>query len=271
MPRPEQHSERNAELAGWLVNIVTYRLGSRYYTTVENTDPGAWIVKVEGSTKKEAEAKALTEAEALLAKVKKIPPLSVPASVPSSRIQIGQAIPNFELEAFQNEQIKRVTLSEYRGKWLVLIFYPADFTFVCPTELVEVANAYEDFKKLGAEVLSVSTDTVFVHKAWRDQSPAIQKVEFPMLADPTGKLCRAFGTYLEAEGVSLRGSFLVDPDGTLKAFEVHDNSIGRSTQELLRKLQAAIFVRENPGEVCPASWSPGQDTLKPSLALVGKL
>ncbi len=228
-------------------------------------------MKVEGSTKKEAEAKALTEAETLLAKVKKIPPLSGPASVPSSRIQIGQAIPNFELEAFQNEQIKRVTLSEYRGKWLVLIFYPADFAFVCPTELEEVADHYDEFKKLGAEVLSVSTDAVYVHKAWHDQSLSIKKVRFPMLADPTGKLCRAFGTYLEGEGVSLRGSFLVDPDGILKAFEVHDNSMGRSTQELLRKLQAAIFVRENKGEACPASWEPGRQTLKPSLELVGKI
>ena len=186
-------------------------------------------------------------------------------------IQIDQEIPDFDLEAFHNEEIKRVKLSDYRGKWLVLIFYPADFTFICPTELEEAANYYEEFKKLGAEILSISTDTVYVHKAWHDQSPAISKVKYPMLADPTGRLCREFGTYLEEEGLSLRGSFIIDPDGILTAFEIHDNSIGRSAKELLRKLQAAVFVRENQGQVCPASWEPGKETLTPGLDLVGKI
>ena len=186
-------------------------------------------------------------------------------------IQIDQEIPDFDLEAFHNEEIKRVKLSDYRGKWLVLIFYPADFTFICPTELEEAANYYEEFKKLGAEILSISTDTVYVHKAWHDQSPAISKVKYPMLADPTGRLCREFGTYLEEEGLSLRGSFIIDPDGILTAFEIHDNSIGRSAKELLRKLQAAVFVRENQGQVCPASWEPGEETLTPGLDLVGKI
>ncbi len=186
-------------------------------------------------------------------------------------IQIGQKVPDFNLEAFHNEEIKRVKLSDYKGKWLVLIFYPADFTFICPTELAETADYYEEFKKLGAEILSVSTDTVFVHKAWHDQSPAIKKVKYPMLADPTGRLCREFGTYLEEEGMSLRGSFIIDPDGILTAFEIHDNSIGRSAKELLRKLQAAVFVRENQGQVCPASWEPGEETLTPGLGLVGKI
>jgi peroxiredoxin (alkyl hydroperoxide reductase subunit C) len=151
------------------------------------------------------------------------------------------------------------------------MFYPADFTFICPTELEEAADYYEEFKKVGAEIMSVSTDTVFVHKAWHDESPAIKKVKFPMVADPTGKLCREFGTYLEDEGLSLRGSFIIDPDGVLTAFEVHDNSIGRSAKELLRKLQAAVFVRENKGQVCPASWEPGKETLTPGLDLVGKI
>ena len=180
-------------------------------------------------------------------------------------------IANFELEAFQNEEIKKLKLSDYKGQWLVLIFYPADFTFICPTELEEAANYYEEFKKLGAEVLSVSTDTAFVHKAWHDHSPSIKKITFPMVADPTGKLCREFGTYIEDEGLSLRGSFIIDPESALKAYEIHDNSIGRSARELLRKLQAAIFVKEHKGEVCPASWNPGKNTLKPGLDLIGKI
>jgi len=152
-----------------------------------------------------------------------------------------------------------------------LIFYPADFTFICPTELGEVADRYEEFKKLGAEVLSVSTDTVFVHKAWHDNSPTIKKIKFPMLADPIGKFCRELGTYIEGEGLSQRASFIVDPDAILKSSEMHDNSIGRNAEELLRKLKAAKFVKENPGQVCPASWEPGKKTLKPGLDLVGKI
>ena len=186
-------------------------------------------------------------------------------------IKINQTIPDLELEAFHNGEIEKIKLSEHRGKWLILIFYPADFTFICPTELGEIADHYEEFKKLDAEVMSVSTDTAFVHKAWHDNSPTIKKIKFPMLADPTGKLCREFGTYIEDEGLSLRGTFIINPDGILKAFEVHDNSIGRSTKELLRKLRAAKFVREHAGEVCPASWEPGKETLKPGLDLVGKI
>lgn len=182
-----------------------------------------------------------------------------------------EKIPDMTLEAFHNEQMKKVKLSDYNGQWLVLVFYPADFTFICPTELEELADHYEEFKKLGAEVLSISTDTPFVHKAWHDHSQAIKKVRFPMVADPSGKLCREFGTYLEDEGLSLRGSFIIDPDGILKAYEMHDNSIGRSAKELLRKLQAAKFIRENQGQVCPASWKPGERTLHPGLDLVGKI
>ena len=186
-------------------------------------------------------------------------------------VKIGQAISDFELETFQDEQIKKVKLSDYRGKWLVLLFYPADFTFICPTELEEAAEYYEEFKKNGAEIMSVSTDTVFAHKAWHDTSAAIKKIKYPMAADPTGKLCKEFGVYIEEEGLSLRGSFIIDPDGILKACEIHDNSIGRSAAEILRKLQAAKFVRENKGLVCPASWRPGEKTLKPGLDLVGKI
>ncbi|MBI5700529.1 redoxin domain-containing protein [Candidatus Saganbacteria bacterium] len=186
-------------------------------------------------------------------------------------VKIGQKIIDFEVQAYQNEEIKKIKLSNYEGKWLALIFYPADFTFICPTELEELANNYEEFKKNNAEVISVSCDTVFVHKAWHDNSESIKKIKYPMAADPSGKLAREYGTYIEEEGLSLRGSFIIDPDQILKAFEIHDNSIGRSAKELLRKLQAAEFVRSNKGLVCPASWEPGKKTLKPGLDLVGKI
>jgi peroxiredoxin (alkyl hydroperoxide reductase subunit C) len=175
-------------------------------------------------------------------------------------IKVGQKIADFELDAYHDEDTKKIKLSDYKGKWLVLLFYPADFTFICPTELEEAAQYYEEFKKADAEVLSVSTDTVYVHKAWHDVSPAIKKIKFPMVADPTGKLCREFGTYIEEAGLSLRGSFIIDPDGILKVSEIHDNSVGRSAKEILRKLQAAKYVREHKGEVCPASWEPGKKT-----------
>ncbi len=187
------------------------------------------------------------------------------------RAEINALAPNFEAEAYQNDMIKKVILDNYKGQWIVLFFYPADFTFVCPTELGDLADHYEEFKKLGVEILAVSTDTAFVHKAWHDQSPTIGKIKFPMVADPTGKVCRIYGTYIYEEGLSLRGTFIIDPDGVIKAYEVNNNSIGRSSSELLRKIQAAQFVRKNGGEVCPANWQPGKKTLKPSLDLVGKI
>lgn len=186
-------------------------------------------------------------------------------------VKIGEKITDFTLDAFHNEKIRKIKLSEYKGKWLILFFYPADFTFVCPTELEELAQNYNEFKKLGAEILSVSTDTAFVHKAWHDNSPAIRKVKFPMAADPTGKLSKEFGVYIEEEGLALRGTFIIDPDGVLRAFEVNDNSIGRNADELIRKLQAAKFVKEHQGNVCPASWKPGKKTLKPDIKLIGKI
>lgn len=186
-------------------------------------------------------------------------------------VKIGEVIPDFEADAFHDEELKKIKLSDYKGKWLVLLFYPADFTFVCPTELEEAANYHEEFKKNNAEIISISTDTAFVHKAWHDNSPAIKKIKYPMLADPTGKICKEFGTYLDEEGLSLRGSFIIDPEGVLKAMDVHDNSIGRNIKEILRKLQASKFVSENSGLVCPANWEPGKKTLKPGLDLVGKI
>ena len=189
----------------------------------------------------------------------------------SKAVTIGQPIPDCEFEIFHNEQRKNVKLSEYEKKWLILFFYPADFTFVCPTELEEMAHNYQEFFAIGAEVISVSTDTVYIHKAWHDNSPAIKKISFPMAADPTGALSKMFGTYIEHQGLSLRGTFIIDPNGILKAFEVNDNSIGRSATELLRKLKAAQYVSTHTGEVCPASWQPGAPTLKPGLDLVGRI
>jgi len=186
-------------------------------------------------------------------------------------LRINDRVPDFEADAYAGGEIRKIRFSDYRGKWMVLIFYPADFTFVCPTELEEVATLYPQFKRNEAEVFSVSRDTAFVHKAWHDESPAIKKIQYPMLADPSGKLCKLFGTYIEDEGVSLRASFIMDPDGTLKALEMHDNSFGRSGKEILRKLEAAKFVRDHKGSVCPASWEPGEETIKPSLDLVGKI
>ncbi len=186
-------------------------------------------------------------------------------------ITIGQEIPDHRLEAFHDGELIQKSLSDFRGKWLAIVFYPGDFTFVCPTELEELADRYEAFQKLGAEVVSVSTDSEFVHAAWHEQSPKIRKIRFPMLADKNGVLAREFGVYLEGEGVALRGTFLIDPDGIVKSAEVNDNSIGRNADELLRRLQAAMYVREHNGEVCPASWKPGEKTLKPGIDLVGKL
>lgn len=187
---------------------------------------------------------------------------------------IGQKVTDFEADVYHQDNFRKARLSEFSGKWLVLFFYPADFTFICPTELEEMAARYEKFQKLNAEVLSVSTDTKFVHKAWHDHSPAVKKITFPMAADPTGELAKSFGVYIESgedKGLALRGSFIIDPDGLLQACEVHNNNIGRSADELLRKLEAAVFVREHGGEVCPANWKPGGKTLKPGIDLVGKI
>lgn len=184
---------------------------------------------------------------------------------------IGEKPTDLEFDIFQENKISKKKISDYKGKWLILFFYPADFTFVCPTELGEMADKYAEFQKLDAEILSVSTDTAFVHKAWHDNSPAIGKIEYPMAADPTGKLCKEFGVYITNEGLALRGTFVLNPEGELSFFEVNNNNIGRSAVELLRKLEAAKYVNEHEGLVCPASWQPGKETLKPGVDLVGKI
>lgn len=186
-------------------------------------------------------------------------------------ITINSKVPEFEIAAYQDDEEIKLHLTDYRGSWLVVIFYPADFTFVCPTELEEAADHYKEFKKIGAEIVSVSTDKVETHKAWHDVSPAISKVQYPMIADPTGKLCREFGVYLEDQGMALRGTFIVDPKGFVKTIQINHNDIGRSTKELLRTLKACIFVDKHHGKVCPASWEEGDEVLKPGLDLVGKI
>ncbi|MBU3651316.1 MAG: peroxiredoxin, partial [Limnohabitans sp.] len=158
-----------------------------------------------------------------------------------------------------------------KGKWSVVFFYPADFTFVCPTELGDLADHYDTFKAMGVEIYAVSTDTHFTHKAWHDTSETIGKIKYPMLADPTGTLSRNFEVMVESEGLALRGTFVINPEGVIKALEIHDDGIGRDAQELLRKVQAAQYIAANPGQVCPAKWTPGAQTLAPSLDLVGKI
>src|SRR5690606_10240234 len=173
--------------------------------------------------------------------------------------------------AFVDGDFKDYTNESIAGKWSVFVFYPADFTFVCPTELEDLADHYEEFKALGVEIFSVSTDTHFSHKAWHDSSDAIGKVKYPMLADPTHQLARNFQVLIEEEGLALRGTFVVNPEGQIKAMEVHDNGIGRDAKELLRKVKAAQYIAKNPGEVCPAKWEEGAKTLTPSLDLIGKI
>jgi peroxiredoxin (alkyl hydroperoxide reductase subunit C) len=186
-------------------------------------------------------------------------------------VMINKPAPEFTQDAFVNNEIKKISLSDYKGKWVVLFFYPADFTFVCPTELGELADHYDQIKAMNTEVISVSTDTAFVHKAWHDHSETIKKIQFPMLADPTRQVCKDYLTLIEEEGLSLRATILIDPEGIVKAFEFHDNSIGRSVEELMRKIQAAQYVAEHKGEVCPMNWKPGNKTLKPGMDLVGKI
>lgn len=184
---------------------------------------------------------------------------------------INSQLPEFSVQAYHNGDFKTVTSKDLEGKWGIFFFYPADFTFVCPTELVDMADKYATFQEMGVEVYSVSCDSHFVHKAWADASESIRKINYPMLADPTGALARAFGVMIEEDGMSYRGTFLVNPEGKIKLAEIQDNSIGRNADELMRKVEAAQFVAAHDGEVCPAKWKKGGETLKPSIDLVGKI
>lgn len=184
---------------------------------------------------------------------------------------INTRIPEFKVQAYHNGCFETVTDKDVLGHWSVFFFYPADFTFVCPTELEDMADKYEKFRQMGVEVYSVSCDSHFVHKAWADASEGIRKIQYPMLADPTGVLARAFGVMIEDEGMAYRGTFVSDPQGLIKLVEIQDNAIGRNADELLRRVEAAQFVATHDGEVCPAKWKKGDATLKPSIDLVGKL
>ncbi len=184
---------------------------------------------------------------------------------------INTQIKPFKATAYHDGKFIDVSNETVRGRWSVFVFYPADFTFVCPTELEDLANHYQTFQQLGVDIYGISTDTHFAHKAWHDTSEAIKKVKYPLVGDPTATLARNFDVLIEDQGLALRGTFVIDPEGRIKLYEVHDNGIGRNAEELFRKTQAALFVASHPGEVCPAKWRPGEKTLKPGLDLVGKI
>lgn len=182
---------------------------------------------------------------------------------------IGKNVIDFKVQAYADNNFKEVSRQDILGKWSVFFFYPADFTFVCPTELEDLANKYEEFQKIGCEIYSVSCDSHFVHKAWHDASKTIQKIKYPMLADPTGTLARGFDVMIEESGMAERGSFIVNPEGKIVAYEIIAGNVGRNADELFRRVQASQFVAEHGDQVCPAKWQPGAETLKPSLDLVG--
>ena len=184
---------------------------------------------------------------------------------------INTQVQPFKTEAFHNGKFVEVTDASLKGHWSVLIFMPAAFTFNCPTEIEDAAENYAEFQKAGAEVYIVTTDTHFSHKVWHEASPAVGKAKFPLVGDPTHQLTRAFGVHIDEAGLALRGTFVIDPEGTIKTMEVHDNAIARDVSETLRKLKAAQFVAAHPNEVCPAKWKEGAKTLTPSLDLVGKI
>jgi peroxiredoxin (alkyl hydroperoxide reductase subunit C) len=184
---------------------------------------------------------------------------------------INSQLPEFKVEAYQDGNFKTVTDKDVLGKWAIFFFYPADFTFVCPTELGDMADYYDKFKAMGVEVYSVSTDSHFVHKAWHDASDTIKKIKYPMLADSTFSISRALGVLIEEDGRAYRGTFVFNPEGKIKIAEIHDNNIGRDASELLRKVEAAQFVAAHPNEVCPAKWHKGDTAMTPTIDLVGKI
>ena len=184
---------------------------------------------------------------------------------------VNSQIKPFKNQAFHNGKFIEVTEATLKGKWAVVFFYPADFTFVCPTELEDLADHYAEFHKLGVEVYSVSTDTHFSHKVWHETSDAIKKIKFTMIGDPNWQLAQNFQVLREGQGLADRGAFIVDPHGVIQAEEVTAEGIGRNAADLLRKVKAAIYVANHPGEVCPAKWKDGEKTLKPGLDLVGKI
>lgn len=190
-------------------------------------------------------------------------------------LSLGQVVPNFEMEIFDptKNDFGKISLEEIKGKrqWLVLFFYPADFTFVCPTELDDLADRYKELKDIGCEVLAVSTDTKFSHMAWHQSEKLMEGVKFPMGADPTGKVSKMFGIYDENTGLALRGTFIINPEGKLIGSEVNFYNNGRNADELMRKMQANVYLASHSDEVCPAKWKEGDKTIKPSAKIVGKI
>jgi peroxiredoxin len=184
---------------------------------------------------------------------------------------INTEIKPFSATAFHNGAFVDVTDADLKGKWSVVFFYPADFTFVCPTELGDLAELYADFQGLGVEIYGVSTDTHFTHKAWHDTSDTIAKVQYPLIGDPTGEITRNFDVYIAEVGLANRGTFVVDPEGVIQIIEITAEGVGRNAAELLRKVKAAQYVAAHPNEVCPAKWEEGDETLSPGLDLVGKI
>ncbi len=189
--------------------------------------------------------------------------------------RVGTQVPNFEIEVYNPEtgSFGKVSLEELTqgGKWVILFFYPADFTFVCPTELADLAEKYDELKEMGVEVIAVSTDTKFVHLAWHREEKLLQNVRYPMGADPTGKVAKMFGVYDEETGLALRGTFVINPEGKLVSSEVNFYNVGRNADELVRKMKANVYLSSHPEEACPAKWEPGKKTLKPSEELVGRV
>lgn len=184
---------------------------------------------------------------------------------------INTQVQPFKTTAFHNGNFVEVSSESLKGHWSVLIFMPAAFTFNCPTEIEDAADNYAAFQAAGTEVYIVTTDTHFSHKVWHETSPAVGKAKFPLVGDPTHTLTNAFGVHIPEEGLALRGTFVINPDGVIKTAEIHSNEIARDVKETLRKLKAAQFTAAHPGQVCPAKWNEGAATLTPSIDLVGKI
>lgn len=190
-------------------------------------------------------------------------------------LRVGQKVPAFEMDCYDPKtgSFSRVSLQALmkERKWTVLFFYPADFTFVCPTELADLAKYQEELENMGVQVIAVSTDTKFTHLAWQKAEKLLENVKYLMGADPTGNVSRLFGVYDEATGLALRGTFIINPEGTLVGSEVNFYNVGRNAEELVRKMKANLYLMSHPDEACPANWKEGDKTLKPSEALVGKV
>lgn len=184
---------------------------------------------------------------------------------------INTKFPEFKLNAYQQGQFRTVSNEDIKGKWALFFFYPGDFTFVCPTELYDLSEHYQELLQLDVEVYACSCDSHFVHKAWVDASPAVKGVQYPMLADPAGRLAEALGILIEEDQQAYRGTFLVNPEGIIKMVEINDNSVGRDVSATIRKIIALQYVAEHGGEVCPANWRRGEKTLTPGIDLVGKI